>query len=111
MIKMTASQHLKEIAELYKRSGDPRQWAFHNAAKSVKNGSTKYIGPKIQQILDEFEDRQSSGLYEKLSKRVNKKKKQNLEASEFGFGTKNWDKLYYSSRKLIREQADAIKNA
>jgi len=109
MVKMTATQHLKEIAELYKRSGDPRQWTFLKAAKSVKTGSTKYIGPKIQQVLKEFAERQSSGLYEKLSKRVNKKKK--IEASEFGFGTKAWDDLYYSSRKLVKEQADAIKNA
>ena len=107
---MTATQHLKEIAELYKMSGDPRQWTFLKAAKSVKTGSTKYIGPKIQQVLKEFAKRQSSGLYETLSKRVNKKKKE-IKASEFGFGTKAWDDLYYSSRKLIKEQADAIKNA
>jgi len=96
------ARYLNRVAILYETLQDPRGLAYRRAARSYSMGSTKYIGDCVNFVINQFEAG-STAFYQKIADRVDFYRASHIcEPSEFGWGTKSWDKLFGHIRKLNR---------
>ena len=94
------ARYLIRIAIMYEALQDPRGLAYRRAARSYLENSTKYIGTRINFVINQFEAG-STAFYQKVAQHVDFYRASHIcEPSEFGWGTKSWDKLFGHIRKL-----------